>query len=59
MVSPLPPLKYGVIFSKIKKRFLWWTHFLGHKHYGETIVNGRTNNQIMTRWGRFGEDFHK
>ena len=29
------------------------------KNCWEVILNGRTNDQIIARVGRFGEEFHK
>ena len=44
------PLKYGRIFSK--KSFSWDKNFFGQKNYGEVVLNWRTNDQIMSRFGR-------
>ena len=43
-----PPM-YGGIFSK--KSSSWVDKFFW-AIYGEVILNGRTNVQIMPRWGR-------
>ena len=43
------PLKYGRIFSS----FSWGDkNFFGQKNYGEVVLNWRTNDQIMPRFGR-------
>ena len=44
------PLIYGSFFSK--KRFSWGKNFFGQNIYGEVILKGRTNDQIMPSWGR-------
>ena len=45
-----PPQSMGGNFTK--ESFSWWTNCFGLKKYGEVILNGRTNYQIMSRWGR-------
>ena len=30
----------------------WWTNVFGQKIYGEFVLNGKTNDQIMSKWGR-------
>ena len=43
--------------------FSWETNVFGQRTYGEVTLNGRTNDQIMPRWGKsFINDrciFHK
>ena len=53
------PLKYERIFSKLKRSFSWGDKLLWGKNCWEVILNGRTNDQIIARVGRFGEEFHK
>ena len=43
------PQKYG-IFSKTA--FHEWTIFFGEKIYGEVLLNRRTNDQIMSWFGK-------
>ena len=52
-----PLRKYESFFSK--KSFSWWEggrwgkgDFFGLKTYKEVILNRRTNDQIISRWGR-------
>ena len=35
-----------------KKSFSWGTNFYEQKHYGDIVLNGRTNDQMMPRCGR-------
>ena len=44
------PLKKCFFF--FKKRFSWETNFFVKKFFGEVALNGRTNDQIIPRWGR-------
>ena len=50
------PLKYGGIFPQ--KSFSWGTKVFRQKIYGEFIVNGRTNDQIMPGWERSTVNVH-
>ena len=49
----------GRIFSKLIKSFHGRTNISGQKIYGEVILNVRTDDQIIPRWGKFGEEFHE
>ena len=44
------PLEYKGIISKIS--FSLRKKYFGQKIYGEIILNGKTNDQILLRWGR-------
>ena len=46
------PLKYGSIIPKKKASHERTKSFMGKKKYGEVVLNGRTNGQIMPRFGR-------
>ena len=46
--GPLPRKAWEAFFPK--KAFHGVQTFLGQKIYGDVILNGRTNDQIMPRW---------
>ena len=54
------PCKVWVeFFSKLIKSFHGRTNIFGQKIYVEVILNVRTDDQIMPRWGKSGEEFRK
>ena len=49
----------GALPTKVREGFLpktafhgWGINLFGQKIYGEVVLNGRTNDQFMVRWGR-------
>ena len=59
MVSPLPPKAWGggTFFQKkgFMERQFFFFFWEGGQIYGEIVLHGGTNHQIMLR----GEEFHK
>ena len=55
IISPhgvLPKVREDIFQKKKKKRFSWRINVFFGKTYGEVILNGRPNDQIVSRWVR-------